>query len=1085
MEQLLIGRDTLQEIVDKVRDSLNVDDSMYITEVPGLVEILTGNLSKDICFTSLDDLVRVGLKGNGVVNLYVNNENKKTIELSDSFQYVELSGVADKCNIYQIDNADNITELDLREDAIDKLEFNSYNRINKLILMNNRISKLDLSKCKELKYLHFYDNPICDNDDYRDNLIECMNSLPDRNGKSIGSILLYPWYGLETLICKVDNEYKKYPQNTWTDHNGKEHHAYNNLRCNLFDPPSAQVTNYVDMVSRGPDVILTAHNYTNSEGVVTQVAGKKWLHIQFPIRSANLLKNRTATLSYDSIVSSGNNTACCYIGHLRPDGSGTYDVLGTFQNSDDAGSASIPFTYDDNMYILLYVNYDGEVADGDTVTFKNLSLVCDDATYKFVPGKLYGLVEDGAITSYYRGVSETFITPEDDITNHHQLRKMLEAGEGGTIKKNWVFGSAIQYHEDYKYCYHYFTNIGVQDVWETAEKGFGMCIGSCDQFRGKVYDWEDMNVLANENRAGCGRGPYITDGYHGDKILSHIMGRGNGYVYGICPNAQVYAIDNIGAGTWDSAADFLLNSPCTSLTYSYSMGQYNGMRYALGKFGERGIVTESAGNGGDGLPWSYEGPGKYCKSYGNYSSTDKDKSKYDLHTNTFFVNALSPLKAPTYFSNSSTDADYSYYGGFVPGDYLSHYGEQIAAYAPDKDKLSFIAGTSMSSPNCNATLTLMRVIYQKMYPEDELFGKDSDFMKYVERNWMDRLNGQMTFSVGLGMPSFNCEPNDTQVGSVQPVGCSYPSSVRVGEPFKASMATSNGCKMDMTYNYKYSHFAQMQDMLVPITKFTSSTVNIYTNTDIEGVGHSANANGGPSFRENYVKGSFELKCSEDILSTRVMSGLEDRIQASPISIMANDSTYECFNCGEYDGPMTVQFATVIDADIIPVEWCPDEAGSYIGNLELVLKRSNDSLSSMIVTVCAVEVSVDDNGVITKVLDIPYSYTYEEDGKTQTADNVFVYKGLSGTSGLLTTARADIHTGDRLVVTLVYDSDGEAQVYLNGTLVNSIVPGINRGIAANDILIPKYVLINDCADDVFIFNRKLTHEEILNNTITLL
>ena len=102
----------------------------------------------------------------------------------------------------------------------------------KLILFNNNIPRLDLSNCKNLRYLHFFNNPICDNEEYKQNLIDTINQLPDRSNQALGSIILYPWYGLEVLFCSCGQDennntiYKKYPVEKWTDTENVEHDTY-------------------------------------------------------------------------------------------------------------------------------------------------------------------------------------------------------------------------------------------------------------------------------------------------------------------------------------------------------------------------------------------------------------------------------------------------------------------------------------------------------------------------------------------------------------------------------------------------------------------------------------------------------------------------------------------------------------------------------------------------------------------------------------------------------------------------------------------------------------------------------------------
>ena len=82
--------------------------------------------------------------------------------------------------------------------------------------------------------MHFHNNPICDEEEYKEELVKCINSLPDRSHNTIGSILLYPWYGLETLICKDDSgAWKKYPIEQWTDADGKTKKSTYSSNLNL------------------------------------------------------------------------------------------------------------------------------------------------------------------------------------------------------------------------------------------------------------------------------------------------------------------------------------------------------------------------------------------------------------------------------------------------------------------------------------------------------------------------------------------------------------------------------------------------------------------------------------------------------------------------------------------------------------------------------------------------------------------------------------------------------------------------------------------------------------------------------------
>lgn len=1104
-DKLLVSEDTLKSIADTMRASLNTCDKMYITDVPGLVEILSGNSSKDICFTSKNESVIIGLKGEGQVRIYVNNALVDTVVLNeDSFTYATVPGSDDRCSLYQIDDVDCITELDLRENGIDLLEFNSYNKIIKLILMDNYISKLDLSKCKELKYLHFYNNPICDDSQCEEELRACMNSLPDRTGKSIGSILLYPWYGLETLICQVDGEYRKYPQNEWTDYKGKIHKPYNDISGNLFEPlPGSAVDNKIlETKISGSAVTLISKNLSYT-----------WL--AKPIRSTNLLKGKTLTLKCDNITSSGNNIGAVALAYEKSRNT-DYRILCLLTEA-DLTPKSVTLEYDADICMLLYVNNGGSLTISDTVTFNNIELTCDDTSYKLTQGKLYGLVENDNIT-YYTGESDSSLREEEVMNAHHSLRKDLE--KDITLNKNWMFGSAIQYHEDYSMCYHYFKDIGVQDVWETAEKGFGACIGSIDQFRGKVKYWNDMNILAHEAKSGTGIGPYTKSGYHGDKILSHIAGRGEGVVYGICPNAQFYCINQHSntssedISSWGNGAYYLGNSPCTSMTFSYSGIKSNDMRYALGKFGETNFVTESAGNGGDGVPWSYEeselnsdNSTKYTSAFGNYGTPD-NKGGTSNHTNVFFVYSLAPSKEPSYFSHSSIDANVKDYAGFVPGDYLSHYGEQIACYNPETKSLGCIQGTSMSSPNCNSTLSLMRIIYQKIHPECTLFGKDSKFMEFVKNNWMDRLEDGMTFSVGLGMPSFMCEPNKIVVDSVEPSGVSFPSLCSIGDAIEVKSFVSQDCKDGITLDYRFADFAYNKGKLIPITTFDSSSVTAYTNTSIVGVGYAESDTNGPSFASNYYKDTLVMSCIEDNSDDISIIGDTDDVRIHTkdmhfewvergVDILGDEYEklvqFDCVGCdSNYSGPITIQYLVKLSPEHLPVATQELKTkGVYYDNIRFLFRRTTDDTINRLAYI--VYSTTYKDGV--PIFSIPNKYEYIESAKRDgngvvtyeygESENIFVCKGSPNQSGMVAAERLRMTNGDAFVFTFTYEPGNCANIYINGSHIGKLVDDFPIGIKSNELYVLKDVVCGDPHDDVYFFNRSLSHDEILHNTISLL
>ena len=77
--------------------------------------------------------------------------------------------------------------FDLSGSEITKIKpLTTLSGVNKLLLYNNKITELDLSAYTKLQYIHIQDNPICDDADAFTRMIQ---TLPDRNGKALGSIV--------------------------------------------------------------------------------------------------------------------------------------------------------------------------------------------------------------------------------------------------------------------------------------------------------------------------------------------------------------------------------------------------------------------------------------------------------------------------------------------------------------------------------------------------------------------------------------------------------------------------------------------------------------------------------------------------------------------------------------------------------------------------------------------------------------------------------------------------------------------------------------------------------------------------------
>lgn len=182
--------------------------------------------------------VQIKLKGTGKISIVCDNTDEKTVDLFlDKYSEITFPHTNELNRAYAILNIDNITELDLSNNSINKFVFTEKNNIQKLILNHNDLSSLNCQGFKNIQFLHMFDNPMCDS---LESMQKCVESLPNRTGKAMGSIIFYPWYGLETLIEKkqetIDGvevtKYYKYPYlsgepgNINHPENPNRHYAY-------------------------------------------------------------------------------------------------------------------------------------------------------------------------------------------------------------------------------------------------------------------------------------------------------------------------------------------------------------------------------------------------------------------------------------------------------------------------------------------------------------------------------------------------------------------------------------------------------------------------------------------------------------------------------------------------------------------------------------------------------------------------------------------------------------------------------------------------------------------------------------------
>jgi hypothetical protein len=847
-----------------------------------------------------------------------------------------------------IEDTSSILELDIHGQKISSIEFLNNCPISKLVAYDNELTSLDLSNCNQLQFLHIHNNPMCDNDDYMESLVQCMDSLTDRFMAATGSIILYPWYGLEVLVCKngVDS-YVKYPN------------------------------------------------------------GVDELELQ--------------------------------------------------------------------------------------------------------PGTLYGVVENNEIT-YYTYEPWNMIE-HTSMNRHHTVRKQLE--QNICLRKNWVFGSAIMYSDDWDNCTWDFRQNNIADMWETAEKGFGLTIGIADSFTNTLPGFKYLN-LKDMRRFGTWDdtvdtlpkaldytsegdwAPYLSNPNnpytqykngkrtHGDSILSIVFGtqwcensvqRRFGYI----PNACAVLNDNMTVtgsaaaqlDAFDTTMKYLANNS-DALSFSFGLRDTHERvdlaKTVLGKFGENNILVVSSGNSGDGLQYTSDpsvlnvSHGSYANYAGSYTDVDTQGNTITKPTSTIFVGSCGPLCDVSSFSNNSVDAD------LLMSDrntYLSAFGDQLFVWNNHIKSLKCGAGTSYSAPLCCSVLLLLKNIYIKMFPDEISFGKYSNFMDHVRNRWCIHKDSNMDSAEGYGVPHIFASPyapkllNNVVSTNWEPV-IKYSNEVSIGEDIELEYETNNiRAKSGCTVEPLLSYIAIDSDNAVyPLKPDVDIQIKIFSNSSLENP---------INYRENYH--THEISINSTDADVGEVDGSVNLCESVLTTDYCNETVIRCSedvpNCEEF----TVQFALDFSDKLYPLD-----IGQYTLSRELFYFYNGNELGRFYI-----------NGI---------SYISGDKYVTLSPNTMLHHRYFSATEtrgrnlvetqsvGYGINNKVDFNATSYAIITVTV-SDSMVTYYFNGTNIGSIIKLEDDDLQLSKMYINKQSLCHNGMGCVRMYDRVLSEKEIIQNTVSML
>lgn len=139
-----------------------------------------------ISILSNKEKILLKIKGSGTIVVRIGSENKN-YELNEKNETIIEHTFGDQREV-EIQNATIISEINAAENGIISIILSGCSKLNKLLIYNNGIRNLDLSQATEMQYIHIQNNPICKDKVAMEAMI---SSLPDRNYKAFGSIVMY------------------------------------------------------------------------------------------------------------------------------------------------------------------------------------------------------------------------------------------------------------------------------------------------------------------------------------------------------------------------------------------------------------------------------------------------------------------------------------------------------------------------------------------------------------------------------------------------------------------------------------------------------------------------------------------------------------------------------------------------------------------------------------------------------------------------------------------------------------------------------------------------------------------------------
>ena len=642
-----------------------------------------------------------------------------------TYNFIETAQQEDRA--FYFTTVDEIKELDLRDSRLKSFQANKINNIEKLVLCDNELNSLNCSHFTSLQFLHIHNNPFCSEEA---SIINTISTLPSRKEKATGSIIFYPWFGLETLIELNEGEYYKYPY--LPDNTGN----YNNVNSMHYPWNYDDEGNYKFEDGRLYGIVIAGNNGTRDVISERRVYSGSRLLTAEETDGLEEYKNinkyhglRTNTLEKISLQKNW--------------------VFGSAIMYNDTEWAKCPWDFRQNHIADMWET--SEKGFGYTIG------ICDSITLLFPGAQDLNIVsyENNLVgdnrndeTKQYSKESPNYLSKtytnayyfdKGKITHGDNILGIL-CGNGAAERMG---GRNNPLEESRRYGDAPLAKIVIVD--KTAPDSGGMIPGTEEDPKYIPANDALEYIKATDTESEAYKKAYYLVNAKPPFCLKYLS---------TLKANEVFTCDTL---------TISLGSPSRTKTEKEVFDEFGPKwRKYYNDYASQNIFIVPAGNSGDGIETTSEEDSWYDAFYGH---NNKDyKYEGELPCQVLYSHALDQNNEPGSFSRSSP---YSKRSKLTAIDFYADYGANVLTesnkFVLDGTayfKRSSGSGTSYSTPSLCGNLLLLRIIYSKL-PDAILtsFGKFSPYMDYVRDHWCDIIEKEPDMAIGYGKPDILAKPS--------------------------------------------------------------------------------------------------------------------------------------------------------------------------------------------------------------------------------------------------------------------------------------------------------------------------------------